>query len=66
MSLKTDHLKKCLVTLEAALRQLKQAPVGSVEYDIYRNAVIKGDVPAAVKRSGWMVVYKDCFQGLVV
>ena len=26
----------------------------------------KEDVPAVVKRSGWMVVYKDWFQGLVV
>lgn len=42
MSLQTDHLKKCLVTLEAALYQLKHSPAGSVEYDIYRNAVIKG------------------------
>ena len=42
MHLQTDHLKKCLVTLEAALLQLKQSPVGSVDYDIFRNAVIKG------------------------
>ena len=42
MSLQTDHLKKCLVTLDAALHKLKSSPAGSVEYDIYRNAVIKG------------------------
>ena len=42
MSLQTKHLTRCLTTLEAALKQLNAAKVGSVEYDIYRNAVIKG------------------------
>ena len=42
MPLQTDHLKRCLLTLEAALDQLGRAQAASIEYDIYRNAVIKG------------------------
>lgn len=42
MSLQTEHLKRCLTTLEAALVQLSRAEPRSVDYDIYRNAVIKG------------------------
>ena len=42
MPLQTEHLIKCLTTLEAALLHLEKAPAGSVDYDIYRNAVIKG------------------------
>jgi nucleotidyltransferase substrate binding protein (TIGR01987 family) len=42
MSLQTAHLDRCLRTLDAALHQLRQAPPDSLEYDIYRNAVIKG------------------------
>jgi Nucleotidyltransferase substrate binding protein like len=42
MSLQIEHLKRCLVTLEAALIQLGKVQTGTVDYDIYRNAVIKG------------------------
>jgi len=42
MSLQTAHLDRCLRTLEAALNQLRQAAPESIDYDIYRNAVIKG------------------------
>jgi nucleotidyltransferase substrate binding protein (TIGR01987 family) len=42
MPLRTDHLKRCLNTLEAALERLSQAECSSVDYDIFRNAVIKG------------------------
>lgn len=42
MSLQTEHLKRCLTTLEAALVLLSRAEPRSVDYDIYRNAVIKG------------------------
>lgn len=42
MPLQTKHLTRCLTTLEAALAQLSHAKAASVEYEIYRNAVIKG------------------------
>lgn len=42
MSLQTAHLDRCLRTLDAALQQLRRATPDSLEYDIYRNAVIKG------------------------
>lgn len=42
MSLRTEHLARCIQTLEASLVQLKQAPTGSIDYEIYRNAAVKG------------------------
>jgi len=42
MSLQTDHLARCIRTLEISLRRLEAAEPGSVDYEIYRNAVVKG------------------------
>jgi len=42
MSLSTHHLARCLLTLETSLKQLEQAPKESIDYEIYRNAVVKG------------------------
>jgi nucleotidyltransferase substrate binding protein (TIGR01987 family) len=42
MSLRTEHLARCLQTLESSLVQLRQAPAGSIDYEIYRNAAVKG------------------------
>jgi nucleotidyltransferase substrate binding protein (TIGR01987 family) len=42
MSLRTEHLARCLQTLETSLAQLRQAPPDSIDYEIYRNATVKG------------------------
>jgi len=42
MNLRTEHLARCLQTLEKSLEQLKRAPEHSVDYEVYRNAVVKG------------------------
>jgi nucleotidyltransferase substrate binding protein (TIGR01987 family) len=42
MNLRTEHLARCLQTLEKSLEQLKRAPEESIDYEIYRNAVVKG------------------------
>jgi nucleotidyltransferase substrate binding protein (TIGR01987 family) len=42
MNLRTEHLVRCLLTLEKSLEQLKRAPADSIDYEIYRNAVVKG------------------------
>ena len=42
MNLQTEHLARCLQTLEKSLEQLQRAPVQSIDYEIYRNAVVKG------------------------
>lgn len=42
MSLNTEHLGRCIQTLESSLTLLNQSEVGSTEYEIYRNAAIKG------------------------
>jgi hypothetical protein len=42
MNLRTEHLARCLETLDKSLVQLKLAPEDSIDYEIYRNAVVKG------------------------
>lgn len=40
--LNTEHLKRCIRTLENALCLLNQSDPDSVDYEIYRNASVKG------------------------
>ncbi|MCF6283972.1 MAG: nucleotidyltransferase substrate binding protein [Candidatus Hydrogenedentes bacterium] len=42
MSLNTEHLQRCVQTLESALVLLEQSPSDSIEYEVFRNAVVKG------------------------
>lgn len=42
MTLRTEHLSRCIQTLESSLAHLKQAPAGSIDYQVFRNAVVKG------------------------
>ena len=42
MSLRTEHLDRCIQTLEMSVAQLRKAPLGSIEYEVFRNAVVKG------------------------
>lgn len=42
MTLNTSHLARCIQTLESSISLLKQAPADSIDYEIYRNAVVKG------------------------
>ena len=42
MNLRTEHLARCLQTLEKSLEQLGRVPEDSIDYEIYRNAVVKG------------------------
>lgn len=42
MVLNTSHLVRALQTLERALTMLKSAEESSVEFEVYRNAVVKG------------------------
>ena len=42
MRLRTEHLARCIQTLEISLERLRESPVDSVDYEIYRNAAIKG------------------------
>jgi len=42
MSLSTVHYARCIKTLESSLALLRQAEAGSIDYEIFRNAVIKG------------------------
>jgi nucleotidyltransferase substrate binding protein (TIGR01987 family) len=40
--LNTDHLQRCIQTLESSLRFYQQAEAGSIDQEIFRNAIIKG------------------------
>src|SRR5437762_2786113 len=42
MSLRTENLARCIQTLERSLAQLEKAPKDSIEYEVFRNAVVKG------------------------
>lgn len=41
-TLNTDHLATCINTLDASLQHLQRAQSDSIEYEIFRNATIKG------------------------
>jgi len=42
MKLNTDHLARCLQTLESSLELLSHSEEKSIQYEIYRNATVKG------------------------
>jgi nucleotidyltransferase substrate binding protein (TIGR01987 family) len=42
MSLNTDHLLRCIQTLESSLAKLNKAEGESIEFEVYRNSVVKG------------------------
>lgn len=42
MNLNTDHYARCISTLETSLGLLKAADPESIDYEIFRNAVVKG------------------------
>lgn len=42
MTLSTEQLHKCVLTLEKSLQLLNQSDSDSLEYEIYRNATVKG------------------------
>ena len=42
MNLNTDHLLRCISTLESSLAALERSEADSIDYEIFRNAVVKG------------------------
>ncbi|OHC66722.1 MAG: nucleotidyltransferase [Rhodocyclales bacterium RIFCSPLOWO2_02_FULL_63_24] len=42
MRLNTDHLLRCIRTLESSLAMLNDAAPDSIDYEVFRNAVVKG------------------------
>ncbi|MBF0124403.1 MAG: nucleotidyltransferase substrate binding protein [Magnetococcales bacterium] len=41
MKMNTDHLVRCIQTLDASVARLHQSTPDSIEYEIFRNAIIK-------------------------
>ena len=42
MKLNTDHFSRCIETLRSSLEHLQASDPKSIEYEIFRNATIKG------------------------
>jgi nucleotidyltransferase substrate binding protein (TIGR01987 family) len=42
MNINTDHYARCIRTLDTSLIQLNKAEPESIEYEVFRNAVVKG------------------------
>ncbi len=42
MILNTDHLNRCIRALESSLALYRQAGPGSIDQEVFRNAIIKG------------------------
>lgn len=42
MVLNTDHLKRCIGTLESSLKFYQQAEPDSIDQEVFRNAIVKG------------------------
>ena len=42
MNLRTEHLSRCIETLEKSLGHLRQTQPGSIDYEIFTNATVKG------------------------
>jgi nucleotidyltransferase substrate binding protein (TIGR01987 family) len=40
--LNTDHLKRCIDTLESSITLYRQAQPGSTNQEVFRNAIVKG------------------------
>ena len=42
MSINTEHLEKCIETLEKSYSLIKTVEESSIEYEMYRNSLVKG------------------------
>ena len=42
MSINTEYLSKCIETLEKAYKLIKTVEDGSIDYEMYRNSLVKG------------------------
>lgn len=41
MSINTEHLEKCILTLEKSCTLIKTVKEGSIDYEMYRNSLVK-------------------------
>ena len=41
-TINTEYLEKSLATLERAYTLIKTVPEGSIDYEMYRNSLVKG------------------------
>lgn len=51
MSINTEYLARCITTLEKAYELIKTVQEGSVDYEMYRNSLVKG-FEMALEQSG--------------
>ena len=41
MAINTEFLEKCILTLEKSYESIKKAEEGSIDYEMYRNSLVK-------------------------
>lgn len=56
-TINTQYLEKCIHTLEKSYTLLKTAPKDSLEYEVYRNSLIKG-FEMVIEQSGKLLYKK--------
>ncbi len=42
MTINTEYLERCIETLEKSYELIKKSEEGSIDYEMYRNALVKG------------------------
>ena len=42
MTINTEYLSRCIETLEKAYSMIKTVQEGTIEYEMYRNSLVKG------------------------
>ena len=42
MTINTQYLERCIETLDKSYQMIKQAKEGTIEYEMYRNSLVKG------------------------
>ncbi len=52
--IRTEYLQKCIDTLERSYQMLGQAEEGSIDYELYRNSLVKG-FELTIEQSGKML-----------
>ncbi len=78
MTINNEYLNRCIETLEKAYTLIKTVPEGSIEYEMYRNSLVKGfeitleqcgkllkkriTPYLASKRNADMLTFKDIFR----
>ena len=51
LKINTEHLQRCIATLEKSYEMLQKTQEGTIDYELYRNSLVKG-FEMALEQSG--------------